>query len=945
MQRKRVLSIVVLSLVLGAFLYAASGRMVRGYQPLAEDVAPASQSAPAAQPKKSSGERHLVDMVADDSYLIDKGDSTIFILVGNFAAHHNGAVILADSAVRYSNQSFECFGNVLINQNTTYVYGDRAEYNRDASRATVFSELIKVVDGDAVMYTYHCTFDTAAEVGEFHGGCYVDKGESHMESERGYYNTSTHELIAVDRVEMRDETYQMTGDSVIFNTQTEDARYFSNTNIWNDKDEYLFANEGTYTKAEDLHHLTRDAYLLSPERELWADSIKYYRTDNHIIGRGNLQVDDTTQKILGFADYGEWWDDPGNAFFTRRPSMINYDPSEPDSLFLSADTLWMYTISAAPKPEPQDSTAQGGVEEMVAELESASKPDSLSNEQPMLDAEERSISETTTDVEPDAEVQSEKPAESMFDALRDDNKRDKERKEGRATEERKESKSGGERKQDAEHNQRRSNREVDNAKRSEGMSEHSDKQEASAEESSSVVDSLSEVEHMADSVKVADSVVMADSLALDSLAVDSLQSDSVFVPTAKQLRYRAKLEKRRIKDSIRTAERIVRDSLDSIVRREQDSVQHIKDSILQIKIDSIVAKRIAKSSKLADEEKERMERIKQRAEQRRRHKIDKAMERAKRRGKEYTGETYTIDSLADSLANAPVDSLPQRDSISMQRDTLADTTALDSMAMDSLRREPVIPPDSVYKLIKAYRNVRMYRSDSQMRADSMTILNTDSVIRLYHNPILWNEGNQITCDSMHVYTENQMLKRGHFMGDPIMGIEIDTMYYNQVKGKDMKAYFANGEVYRNDVDGNAQTIYYMQEEDAPDVTGMMYIESSAISFYLVDGEMDKIAYKQNPEYVLYPVQMIPEDQELRLPDFDWYDELRPTRDSVHQRAIESSRRESLSVQRKPLFPITDRIDYDRRRLVENRVWIDRLDELTPEIVEWRNSRPSYQNKK
>ena len=444
--------------------------------------------------------------------------------------------------------------------------------------------------------------------------------------------------------------------------------------------------------------------------------------------------------------------------------------------------------------------------------------------------------------------------------------------------------------------------------------------------------------------EVVDTVVR-DTIMVDSLATDTISSDTVLVPTAKQLRYRAKLEKRRIKDSIRTAERIVRDSLDSIVKREQDSVQHIKDSILQIKIDSIVAKRIAKSSKLADEEKERMERIKQRAEQRRRHKIDKAMERAKRRGKEYTGETYTIDSLADSLANAPVDSLPQRDTLGMQRDTLADTTAIDSMAMDSLSREPVIPPDSVYKLIKAYRNVRMYRSDSQMRADSMTILNTDSVIRLYHDPILWNEDNQITCDSMHVYTENQMLKRGHFMGDPIMGIEIDTMYYNQVKGKDMKAYFANGEVYRNDVDGNAQTIYYMQEEDAPDVTGMMYIESSAISFYLVDGEMDKIAYKQNPEYVLYPVQMIPEDQELRLPDFDWYDELRPTRDSVHQRAIESSRRESLSVQRKPLFPITDRIDYDRRRLVENRVWIDRLDELTPEIVEWRNSRPSYQNKK
>ena len=108
----------------------------------------------AAPQHNTSGERRMVDMIADDSYLIEKGDSTIFILVGNFAAHHNGAVILADSAVRYSNQSFECFGNVLINQNSTYAYGDRAAYNRINSTATLYSDLIKVVDGEAFGYDY-----------------------------------------------------------------------------------------------------------------------------------------------------------------------------------------------------------------------------------------------------------------------------------------------------------------------------------------------------------------------------------------------------------------------------------------------------------------------------------------------------------------------------------------------------------------------------------------------------------------------------------------------------------------------------------------------------------------------------------------------------------------------------------------------------------------------
>ena len=197
---------------------------------------------------------------------------------------------------------------------------------------------------------------------------------------------------------------------------------------------------------------------------------------------------------------------------------------------------------------------------------------------------------------------------------------------------------------------------------------------------------------------------------------------------------------------------------------------------------------------------------------------------------------------------------------------------------------------------------------------------------------------------MAIYNRNEKLTKAHFMGDPLMGMEIDTMYYNQVGGKDMIAYFADGEVYRNDVNGNAQTIYYMQEEDSPEVTGLMYIESASISFYLVEGEIDKIAYKQNPTYVLYPMDMIPETQELRLKDFNWFYDRRPERDSVFDRSIRETRRADVANKEKPRFRITERIDYDRRRLVENRMWQDRVDELSPEIIEWRNTRSTYPNK-
>ena len=887
MRRKILVPIVVVCLLCGALFYAASGR---NYSYTVD------YDALFVAPKKSA-ERRMVDMIADDSYLIEQGDSTIFILVGNFAAHHNGTVILADSAVRYPNQSFECFGRVLINQNQTYAYGERAKYNRANSTATIYSELVKVVDGDAVMYTYKCVFDTDTNVGVFYDGCYVKKGENHLEAEKGYYNTKTHNLIAVNNVEMRDDKYIMKGDSVIFNTKTENAQYFTNTHIWNDKNEYLFTNAGTYTKSTDLYSLTRDAYMLTDEREVWSDTIEYYRTSGHIIGRNNIQMDDTTQKVLGFADYGEWWDDMDNALFTRRPSMINYNPEETDSIYLCADTLWLYTIPVL--PPVADTTSK-----------------SISHE----DGREQSGDDMMRDVKGDK-------AENKMDETANPEQQPSKETTG----------NGKELSKGEEQGRRRHTESTTGPQRDMGALLTGEEQPMEDGAMADVVasDSLSH-DMVADTMAV-------DSTRVDSLSADSLSQDSIKELTPRQKRYREKMERRRVRDSVRTAKRHVRDSIDSIKRREADSIQHIRDSLLKIEVDSIIAKRRARSAQLADEEKARLERVKKRAEERYRRKIDKAKARALKRGKVYDGPDYVIDSV--EVDSVRVDSLVREEQDTMMRDSLgADTMRMDSLGRDSLANIVPFPEDSVYKMIKAYGRVKMYRPDSQMVCDSLVVLNTDSIIRLYIEPVLWNEENQITSDSMAIYTRNEVVVKAHFMGDPIMGMEIDTMYYNQVAGKDMTAYFADGEVYRNDVEGNAQTIYYMQEEDDPEVTGLMYIESSSITFYLTESEIDKIAYKQNPTYVLYPMNMIPETQDLKLKNFEWYYELRPERDSVFDRTIRPTQRDNVASRPKPRFRITERIDYDRRRLVENRMWKDRVDRLTPEVVEWRNSRASYPKK-
>ncbi len=303
-------------------------------------------SAPAALPVPQTdgdGENRDIDLKADLMGPVAPGDSAIF-LVGNFAAQHNGAVITCDSAVRYSSDRMEFFGNVLINQYTTYIYGDRAEYDRLRNEARVYSDIIKVVDGDATLYTYEFVFDTRTNTGRFGMGGVLVNRDNLMEAQRGYYHADTKDLICVGAVQMRNEEYDMTGDSVVYNLATDHAYYFDRTNIWNSNGDYLYADRGEYEKADTLYKVTRNGYILTPNQEVWSDSIDYRRASAHAVLRRGIQIDDTEHKTLLFGDYGEYWREPGDALLTRRPSAVNYDPQQGDSLFMRADTMYLYTM-------------------------------------------------------------------------------------------------------------------------------------------------------------------------------------------------------------------------------------------------------------------------------------------------------------------------------------------------------------------------------------------------------------------------------------------------------------------------------------------------------------------------------------------------------------------------------------------------------------------------
>ena len=169
--------------------------------------------------------------------------------------------------------------------------------------------------------------------------------ENHLESDRGYYYADTHQIICVDRVEMRNDKYELKGDSVVYDTDTDQAHFFERTNIWNEGGDYIYADRGRYEKPRELYVLTRNGYVMTEKQELWSDSLDYYRESGHALLFRNIQIDDAEHKVLAFGDYGEYWKEPGNALLTQRPSVVSYDTSLSDSLYMCADSMFLYTIS------------------------------------------------------------------------------------------------------------------------------------------------------------------------------------------------------------------------------------------------------------------------------------------------------------------------------------------------------------------------------------------------------------------------------------------------------------------------------------------------------------------------------------------------------------------------------------------------------------------------
>ena len=1039
--RRRVVAISVLLVALASLVFAGSN----GLPSLS--YAQTEQQTERPSISGNTPKRDYVEMKSDEGWQMEHNGRKIMVVVGNFAAHHNGTVITADSAVRYSERHIECFGNVLINRGSTYIYGDRADYNGDTNEANVYSKIVKVVDGDATLFTYNFSFNTKTSIGRYSGGGVLISGDNMLESNRGYVYSDDHEIICVERVQMRNKEYEMTGDSVVYNTETDYAQFFTNTNIWNKGDgsqeeDYLYADCGSFDKHKQLYKLTKNGYILTKDQELLCDSLDYYRDSNYVLLKRNIQIDDRSQKMLVFGDWGEYWKEPGNVFVTKNPSLISYDTTQSDTVYMCSDTIWIYThypIREKIEQARKDSLAQvakmmasdslkGGKAATTDSLKGTKEAAKRAMQQKQNERKEEfarqqqkrqqkrehnhnqmqaehshsaqtpntpntpttpnaSNAPTTDSVKLAEKVSAPVVAKSkselrreLIDFLIKDTintnhkllakllkeeatevnnkvkaiikaeqlKREAERKAMLAERKALYMKVLGEAKvRDAER-KRIEKAEAKRIKDSLKVVEDSLKRVAKIAPDSTKTDSLKRDSVRVDSVKhdslkvdtlIKDSVkvdsvkvdsVKIDSIKVDSVKVDSIKIDSLHIDSTK-VDTLAKFDTMTVKE--------VKAYFKAIYDKEKAEEERIKQDSLNAKLDRIglarQAKRAEQYRKWAIRDSIYNAKMQERADEQLRRKLARMEKRGIFIQMADSAELRIVDSIL--LAEfGPLDSI-----VGHKLDSLIEILypkPLPSPTEEAKKAENI---DSLYREIRAYSRVKMFRKDAQSICDSLTMTTIDSVINMYKLPVLWNGSNQITSEIMHIRTRNSQLVQADFEGKPMMVAEIDTTHYNQVAGKEMTALFRDNQIYRNDVNGNVQTIYYMQEDNSPEITLMAYIEAGDMTSYIDGQQVTGITYRGNPVYTFYPMDKIPETQSTKLDGFKWEALRRPTQDSVFIRTIRPSQRVEKRSLRKPLFPINMLLQQRKDNYIRRNEWRDRTDTLTYETIEWIESLKSF----
>ncbi|HEX6181983.1 MAG TPA: OstA-like protein [Chitinophagaceae bacterium] len=238
-----------------------------------------------------------------------------------------------------------------------------------------------------------------------------------------------------------------------------------------------------------------------------------------------------------------------------------------------------------------------------------------------------------------------------------------------------------------------------------------------------------------------------------------------------------------------------------------------------------------------------------------------------------TADTLFSGVLNDSIV---VDSAGQADTLKGVNVATIDTLKAGNVAkVDTLKGVTVAKndKDSVIRFFQGYHNVRIFSDSLQAVSDSLYWSGRDSIFRLYRDPIVWANKNQITGDTIYLFTKNKKADRLYVFESGMVVSKSNDNYYNQIRGNTLNGYFKDGVMDYMRARGNAESIYYITDEDSAYI-GVNRSTADVIDMFFKDKALNRVVYRNEVQGTTTPIRQV-NFEEMRLRNFKWLEERRP----------------------------------------------------------------------
>ena len=196
------------------------------------------------------------------------------------------------------------------------------------------------------------------------------------------------------------------------------------------------------------------------------------------------------------------------------------------------------------------------------------------------------------------------------------------------------------------------------------------------------------------------------------------------------------------------------------------------------------------------------------------------------------------------------------------------------MHADTLQTKPdtsdILRKDDKYFM--AYRKVRFHKPDLQGQCDSLGYRMKDSTLLMFYDPVLWSEKNQMTAVRIQYVAKTPDPDIARLENNAFLIMVEDSVKFNQISGKVIVGQVFESKLRVADVNGNAQTLYYLKDKNK--YSGMNRLLSSKIKLHLTENQIDSIRFYPKPEGKTIPIKELkPED--IQLDGFRWRESEKP----------------------------------------------------------------------